>query len=426
MQNACICEFEYLDENDFRNKERALKKYNLLAYRELVFNYYPKLREGNFLGKEVSRNEMDKTVTYELELPTNELFEKVHGKIILHYIVCIEKGIIILANILPEDIWIEGSTGELPSYKGVVISIKNREKDMFKIDLLTKVKEPLDSETKTKLKKEYLSNVRSEAKFKTETSTYRKITNESTRQYVRCKIFNVLDLERKKKSLNLLIDKYDEINEKIKNEIYEKIYSSSEGKIREFFDDNKITNLDKIFSIYKEPNPPKKNITFYLYIFVIIISFFCIINGHNKISSLLWIVVLLMSIYVGVIHGRYFTSNEYTKYAVYGFLDYYFSVELLNYSLVYSVYTLDILKTAKNITLGDIKNQKEYVKELLRMESYDEDKITKYDKELKSRSEVYDDLIEYFTEQIKSMIYKDTVCTLDDVKKGVESWIEKI
>ncbi|MBQ8534895.1 MAG: hypothetical protein IJ463_04340, partial [Bacilli bacterium] len=73
MVNTYI--FEYLDENDFRKKERSVRKYNMLAYKKLTFTYYPELRKGTFLGKEVSKNEKDKTVSYELQLPTDELFK---------------------------------------------------------------------------------------------------------------------------------------------------------------------------------------------------------------------------------------------------------------------------------------------------------------------------------------------------------------
>ena len=43
--------FEYLDENEFRKKERSVRKYNMLAYKKLMFNYYPTMRDGKFLGK---------------------------------------------------------------------------------------------------------------------------------------------------------------------------------------------------------------------------------------------------------------------------------------------------------------------------------------------------------------------------------------
>lgn len=131
--------FEYLDENDFRKKERSVRKYNMLAYKKLTFSYYPELRKGNFLGKEVSQNEKDKTISYELDLPTDELFAKVHGKIKLHYTVYVDKNIILLTNITPEGILDEGHRAELSTYKGVMISKTNPEKDMFKINLLNRL-----------------------------------------------------------------------------------------------------------------------------------------------------------------------------------------------------------------------------------------------------------------------------------------------
>ena len=137
MMNTYI--FEYLDENDFRKKERSVRKYNMLAYKKLTFNYYPELRKCIFLGKEVSKNEKDKTISYELKLPTDELFAKVHGEIILHYTVYTEKNIILLTNITPEGILDEGHRAELSTYKGVMISKTNPEKDMFKINLLNRL-----------------------------------------------------------------------------------------------------------------------------------------------------------------------------------------------------------------------------------------------------------------------------------------------
>ena len=50
---------EYLNENEFRKKERSLKKYNMLAYKKLIFDCVPELRNGNFVGVVVSRNSKD-------------------------------------------------------------------------------------------------------------------------------------------------------------------------------------------------------------------------------------------------------------------------------------------------------------------------------------------------------------------------------
>ncbi len=128
--------FEYQNENDFRKKERSVRKYNMLAYKKLTFDYYPELRSGNFLGELISVNKKAKTKSYELKLPTDELFAKVHGEIRLHYTVYEDKNIVLLTNITPEGILEEGHRAELSTYKGVMISKSNPEKDMFKVNLL--------------------------------------------------------------------------------------------------------------------------------------------------------------------------------------------------------------------------------------------------------------------------------------------------
>ena len=134
MKNSFV--FEYLNENDFRKKERTVRKYNMLAYKKLTFNYYPELRNGNFLGELVSVSKKDNSKSYELKLPTDKLFAKVHGEIRLHYTVYEDKGIILLANITPEEILEEGHRAELGTYKGVMISKTHPDKDMFKVNLL--------------------------------------------------------------------------------------------------------------------------------------------------------------------------------------------------------------------------------------------------------------------------------------------------
>lgn len=127
--------FEYLNENDFRVKERTVRKYNMLAYKKMMFEYYPKLKTGEFLGTTVGENK-DGSIMYELPLPTDEMFSKVHGVITLHYTVYLDKKVILLTNITPEGILEEGHRTELGAYKGVMVSKTNKEKDMFKINLL--------------------------------------------------------------------------------------------------------------------------------------------------------------------------------------------------------------------------------------------------------------------------------------------------
>ena len=128
--------FEYINENEFRKLERSLKKYNMLAYKKLYFEYYPSLKEGKFLGEVVSTDSNLNTKTYELKLPTDIMFEKVHGNIKLHYIVYENEKIVMLDKLTPMDILTEGHQSELVTYKGVMVSKQHSDKDIFKINLL--------------------------------------------------------------------------------------------------------------------------------------------------------------------------------------------------------------------------------------------------------------------------------------------------
>ena len=127
---------EYLNENEFRKKERSLKKYNMLAYNKLIFDCVPELRNGNFVGVVVSRNSKDGIIKYEFKLPTDHMFSKVHGDIILHYTVYENQKLVMLDTISPEEILSEGHQKELTTYKGVMVSKSHAERDMFKINLL--------------------------------------------------------------------------------------------------------------------------------------------------------------------------------------------------------------------------------------------------------------------------------------------------
>ena len=130
---------EYLDENEFNKRERALKRYNMIAFKKLAFDYSPKLKEGYFLGKVVGRDETIKATNYELSLPTDDLFVKVHGEVVLHYSVYDDSNIIVFKTITPDTILDEGHRTELKTYKGVVLSKDNSERDKFKIDLLNMI-----------------------------------------------------------------------------------------------------------------------------------------------------------------------------------------------------------------------------------------------------------------------------------------------
>ena len=131
--------FEYLNEAEFKKRERSVKKYNMFAFKKLIFDFYPEMKEGNFLGTLISEDKKKHINSYELILPTDELFTKVHGEIILHYDVYTDKHIVLLKTITPEDLLLEGNRIELSAYKGVMISKENEKKDMFKINLLNEL-----------------------------------------------------------------------------------------------------------------------------------------------------------------------------------------------------------------------------------------------------------------------------------------------
>lgn len=127
---------DYINENEFKKLERALKKYNMLAFKKLNFDYYPALRNGNFVGELISTNKKDGTSKYELKLPSDKMFAAVHGEVKLFYTVYKKEGTVMLDTITPTEILLEGHMSELTTYKGIMISKANASKDKFKIDLL--------------------------------------------------------------------------------------------------------------------------------------------------------------------------------------------------------------------------------------------------------------------------------------------------
>ena len=64
------------------------------------------------------------------------MFNKVHGDIILHYTVYDKQKTAVLDNLTPDALLTEGHQKELTTYKGVMVSKSNAEKDIFKINLL--------------------------------------------------------------------------------------------------------------------------------------------------------------------------------------------------------------------------------------------------------------------------------------------------
>ena len=132
---------DYINENEFKKLERALKKYNMIAFNKLNSEYYPALRNGNFAGERVSVNKKDNTAKYELTLPGDKAFTTVHGMAKLHYTVDLNEKKVMLDTITPTEILLEGHMSEFVPYKGIMISKANASKDKFKIDLLNMLQE---------------------------------------------------------------------------------------------------------------------------------------------------------------------------------------------------------------------------------------------------------------------------------------------
>ena len=128
---------DYINENEYKKLERALKKYNMLAFKKLNFEYYPSLRSGKFIGELIESNKDKNTETYELKLPSDLLFQQVHGEVKIRYIVYKDQNVVMLDTIMPTDILLEGHVAELTTYKGVMISKQNAERDKFMVNLFS-------------------------------------------------------------------------------------------------------------------------------------------------------------------------------------------------------------------------------------------------------------------------------------------------
>lgn len=139
---------KYIDENKFRKLEKTLKKYNIQAYKKLLFQYYPNLNEGNFEGNIIKQNQKEGLTKYELKLSTDDTFRFVHGSISLIYTVNKKEKLVILETLHPENLLLEGFENKLTTYKGVPVSKANKQKDMFKIDLLNSLSNNLRNNIK--------------------------------------------------------------------------------------------------------------------------------------------------------------------------------------------------------------------------------------------------------------------------------------
>ena len=114
----------YLDENDFNKQLRAIRTYFMNVYKYLTFDFFKK----GIFEQEIG--------VHWLYLPTDRLFEKVYGKLMMQYEVT--DRVIILIRFEPRDILIAGYISELNTYKGVFY---RDEKDKKKIEIIKRLKE---------------------------------------------------------------------------------------------------------------------------------------------------------------------------------------------------------------------------------------------------------------------------------------------
>ena len=109
----------YLDYNLYRKLEKGLSRYFRRAYKYLIFEATTKLKLPNKIDG-----------IYEVELPTDELFEKVYGKMLLKF--SVKNDIAIIEDIQPREFLLKCFQRDLPIYKGVPYDTK---KDLFKIKM---------------------------------------------------------------------------------------------------------------------------------------------------------------------------------------------------------------------------------------------------------------------------------------------------
>lgn len=136
----------YSDEEKYKKLERSLRKYNMKAYKKLLFEYYPSIENGNYVGELIKED--NHIFVYELKLPTDSIFSKVYGHFKLIYSVNKDEKTIIFETIEPENILLEGYKDELTTYKGILVSKEHRDKDIFRIKLLSMIRN--DNERKDK------------------------------------------------------------------------------------------------------------------------------------------------------------------------------------------------------------------------------------------------------------------------------------
>lgn len=108
-----------LDYNLYKKKEKALKRYFMKSYKYLTRYVIPTLNKEHKIDG-----------IYEIELPIDELFNKVYGKLLLKF--SVKNDIAVLEDIVPNDILIYCYERDLPTYKGIPY-VTSKDLDKLKI-----------------------------------------------------------------------------------------------------------------------------------------------------------------------------------------------------------------------------------------------------------------------------------------------------
>lgn len=135
---------DYFDEIEFAKLSKSLRKYNYEAFEKLSLQIYPYLKCGKFVGELISKDEINKTETYEVKLPSSKLYVLIHGEVKLRYVVSYSQNVVMLDSISPVDLLLEASMYDLEEYRGVVISKANEQKNKLSIDMILSEKKDED------------------------------------------------------------------------------------------------------------------------------------------------------------------------------------------------------------------------------------------------------------------------------------------
>lgn len=109
----------YVDFNDYKKQERALRTYYMRTYKDLVFNASKKMRK------------VKKDGDYEIELYTDWKFKKVYGQIKIRFYK--QNKVIVIKEIHPREILLNLYSVLAKTYKGVPYT---NEKELIRIKLI--------------------------------------------------------------------------------------------------------------------------------------------------------------------------------------------------------------------------------------------------------------------------------------------------